>query len=208
MTWLGSPWDSDLTIKSGACWVARQNRQVAPRSIIKHIDYYVTQSAKHRVESGLMDVLPAVEMSFIASRSLDCTFFICTSGQDWIVQGRNGCRVAVSVWSAVTWNQWWMDLLLLSMTIPSTNNLYAIVVVGYVLFVGTKAKYYISIFLKWLCTTLNPFWNISRERQVWFGKKNFYFSSYRDITKVLIISSYKMLQAVLRPFPFILLLIS
>jgi len=48
-------------------------------------------------------------------------------------------------------------LLLLSMTIPSTNNLYAIVVVGYVLFVGTRTKYYINIFLKCLYTTLNPF---------------------------------------------------
>jgi hypothetical protein len=78
MTWLGSPWDSDLTIKSGACWVARQNGQVAPRSIIKHIDYYVIYSAKHRAESGLMDMLPSFEMSIIASSNLDCTFFICT----------------------------------------------------------------------------------------------------------------------------------
>ena len=49
-------------------------------------------------------------------------FSFALLGQDWIVQGRNCCRVAVSVWSAVTWNQWWMDLLLLSMTIPSTEQ--------------------------------------------------------------------------------------
>jgi len=39
-----------------------------------------------------------------------------------------------------------MDLLLLSMTIPSTNNLYVIVVLGNVLFVGNKAKYRKNIF--------------------------------------------------------------
>jgi hypothetical protein len=55
MTWLESPWDSDLTNKSGAFWVPRQNRQVAPHSVIKHIDRCVIYNAQHRVPNGLMD---------------------------------------------------------------------------------------------------------------------------------------------------------
>jgi len=45
--------------------------------------------------------------------------------------------------------------------------------------------------LNWFYTNLNPIWNISRERQVWFRKKKFYFSLHSDITKFKVCKSVR-----------------
>ena len=55
-----------------------------------------------------------------------------------------------------------MELLLLSLLIPSTSSLYAAAVVGHILFAGSRAKYQINVLKNIFAHLQTSFWNISQ----------------------------------------------